>query len=301
MIASGPAYPQTVAKTSGVAVPREIPEPIKREVRQRCGFGCVMCGLPLYEYEHMLEFAIVKRHVADEITLLCDRHHREKTSGLLPIEAVVRANADPVNLRGGSSPPYPLHYSGGTYTVAIGGNQFTFSRNERGTAAAALTIDEAVMVGFDLVDDRMLLTLNVYDEGNDPVLQIRQNELVYSTSPWDISLVGHRLQVRAALGRFLTEIDFDVPSRVAVTRGHFLRNGVDVLVTPAYAIVVNNCIMFDGLKSQDHRGGIIIGDEASWGGFLRLGDVPRYRTYSEKDRKAARAWARAQLESDNSS
>ena len=61
-----------------------IPSGIQREVRQRCGFGCVICGMPLYEYEHMKEWAIVREHVADDITLLCDQHHREKTSGLLP-------------------------------------------------------------------------------------------------------------------------------------------------------------------------------------------------------------------------
>lgn len=41
---------------------RNIPLSIQRKVRQRCGFGCVICGMPLYEYEHMAEWAQVKRH-----------------------------------------------------------------------------------------------------------------------------------------------------------------------------------------------------------------------------------------------
>ncbi|MGU5889575.1 hypothetical protein, partial [Aeromonas hydrophila] len=82
---------------------RNIPLPIQREVRQRCGFGCVICGMPLYEYEHMEEWANVKRHVAEEITLLCDQHHREKTGGLLPKEVVRDANKNPFNLRKGVS------------------------------------------------------------------------------------------------------------------------------------------------------------------------------------------------------
>lgn len=90
---------------------RNIPLPIQREVRQRCGFGCVICGLPLYEYEHMEEWAIVKRHVADEITLLCDQHHREKTGGLLPVEVVRAANKSPFNLKEGNSKPYNLHFA----------------------------------------------------------------------------------------------------------------------------------------------------------------------------------------------
>ena len=72
---------------------RNIPLPVQREVRRRCGFGCVICGLPLYEYDHLLCWAVVQRHVAEEITLLCDQHHREKTSGLLPNDAVHSALA----------------------------------------------------------------------------------------------------------------------------------------------------------------------------------------------------------------
>ena len=70
--------------TSTVCNSRNIPLPVQREIRQRCGFGCVICGMPLYEYEHMEEWAVVQRHVADEITLLCDQHHREKTAGCFP-------------------------------------------------------------------------------------------------------------------------------------------------------------------------------------------------------------------------
>lgn len=74
--------------------------------------------MPLYEYEHMEEWASVKRHVAEEITLLCDQHHREKTGGFLPKEMVRNADSDPFNLREGVSKPYCLHFSGKTAEIA---------------------------------------------------------------------------------------------------------------------------------------------------------------------------------------
>lgn len=85
--------------------PRDIPLPVARVVRQRCGFGCVLCGLPLYEYDHLAGFANVQRHEAEEITLLCDRHHREVTAGLLPRNEVIAANGAPFNHRTGVSKP----------------------------------------------------------------------------------------------------------------------------------------------------------------------------------------------------
>jgi trigger factor len=62
----------------------EIPEPMKREIRSRCAFGCVICGLPLYAYEHMEGWAKVLRHVASEITLLCDKHTAKRRTAYCP-------------------------------------------------------------------------------------------------------------------------------------------------------------------------------------------------------------------------
>ena len=53
---------------------------LKREVRQRCGFGCVICGYPIYEYDHILGWAKVKRHLTMKITILCDQHTKAKTT-----------------------------------------------------------------------------------------------------------------------------------------------------------------------------------------------------------------------------
>ena len=142
---------------------RNIPLPIQREVRQRCGFGCVICGLPLYEYEHMAEWASVKRHVADEITLLCDQHHREKTGGLLPKEVVSQANLNPFNLRENVSKPYNLHFSGKDAEIEIGGNSFTCEDLGYGTAMVPVSVDGTPLIGLIIADGHLLLNLVIFD------------------------------------------------------------------------------------------------------------------------------------------
>lgn len=52
-----------------------IPAKIKRLVRQRCGFGCVICGSPIYEYDHIVNWSETHHHKAEELTLLCSKHH----------------------------------------------------------------------------------------------------------------------------------------------------------------------------------------------------------------------------------
>ncbi|WP_346909765.1 HNH endonuclease signature motif containing protein [uncultured Roseibium sp.] len=73
---------------------RNIPEDIKKEVRNRSGFGCVCCGSIPYTYHHnRIPFSEAKQHDPDDIVLLCDQHHRMFHSGALDagdIELAVR-------------------------------------------------------------------------------------------------------------------------------------------------------------------------------------------------------------------
>ncbi|MHB0562224.1 hypothetical protein ACX3RA_15640, partial [Escherichia coli] len=53
---------------------RRIPETIKRQIRQRCGFGCVICGFGFYDYEHFKpDFVDAKVHDPNGMTLLCSQ------------------------------------------------------------------------------------------------------------------------------------------------------------------------------------------------------------------------------------
>ncbi|HVL23463.1 MAG TPA: hypothetical protein VM450_05225, partial [Thermomicrobiales bacterium] len=219
---------------------RDIPDQVKREARQRCGFGCVVCGTPLYEYEHMLGFANVRRHRPDEITLLCDRHHRERTAGLLPVEAVIKANGAPYNLRAGASKPYDLHYSGSECEAIIGGNRFTTSDAGEGTVMIPVSVDGRPLIYFVLSNGHILLNVDVCDQRNRQMLLIHNNELVYSTSPWDIELVGRRLVVREALGRFLIDMVFEVPNKIVIERGKLFFNGVQILIRRNHILIENN-------------------------------------------------------------
>ncbi|WP_339463363.1 hypothetical protein [Pseudomonas sp. EA_105y_Pfl2_R69] len=256
---------------------RNIPLPIQREVRQRCGFGCVICGMPLYEYEHMEEWAQVKRHVADEIALLCDQHHREKTGGLLPKEAVREANASPFNLRENVSKPYNLHFSGKEACVEIGGNSFTCEDHGYGTAMAPISVDGTPLIGLILADGHFLLNLVVFDEFNRPILHIKNNQLFYSTEPWDIQLVGTTLTVREAHRKILIEIDFQPPNKIVINRGRFLHNGVEILVRPTNILITNNAMVLKNCHAHNCSGGIIIGHHKNpIGGFMALDGVPRY-------------------------
>ena len=256
---------------------RNIPLPIQREVRQRCGFGCVICGMPLYEYEHMEEWALVQRHIAEEITLLCDQHHREKTGGLLPKDVVREANENPYNLREGVSKPYNLHFSGKEAKVEIGGNSFTCQDRGYGTSIVPISVDGTPLIGIILADGHLLLNLVVFDECNIPILHIKNNQLFYSTSPWDIQLVGKKLTIREDHRKILLEIEFYPPDKIVINRGRFLRNGVEILVRPSNILITNNSTLLSNCHADNCYGGLIIGHhDKPFGGFMSIPHLSRY-------------------------
>lgn len=74
---------------------RDIPDAIKRDVRQRCGFGCVRCGSAIYRYHHFdPPFEEAETHVSDGITLLCGACH-DLAHGFLSRQTLQACNQNP--------------------------------------------------------------------------------------------------------------------------------------------------------------------------------------------------------------
>lgn len=258
---------------------------IKREVRQRCGFGCVICGMPLYEYEHMLEWAEVKRHVASEITLLCRQHHGEKTNGLLPKENVIEANKNPFNLKAGVSKNYLLHYSGKNVQLSLANSIFQFNNLQENDFFAPLVVDGLAIVGFRVEDGKLLLRFIAFNEFNIPILEIIDNELIYRTEQWDIEWVGQKLTVREGHGKILLQIIFEPPHKIQIVKGRILFNGIELLIGIDYMFCTNNSNFLSAISTTNCTIGLALGNSVppvSVG--MVLSGIPRYGF----DRKLAR-------------
>jgi hypothetical protein len=218
-----------------------ISRPIKRAVRQRCGFGCVICGRPLYQYDHVAPYSEVLEHEAENIVCLCNDHHGEKTDGLLPADAVIAANQNPHNLQAGESPPQLLHYYGFDCEAVVGSNICRFSWPV--LPFVPLIVDDTPIILFRIEDGQLLLTVQLFDAQNNLLLQVLDNELVYSVDPWDVEFVGKTLTVRNAPRDIFVGITFEPPSRVVIDRGHVWRNGAELAIAPHEFRLVPNVKM----------------------------------------------------------
>lgn len=269
---------------------RNIPLPIQREVRQRCGFGCVICGLPLYHYHHIKGWANIHEHIPADIILLCDKHHGEATSGLYPREKVIEANKSPFNLQTGRSRPLVMHFEGNSCEIHIGNNNFTTKTKGRSVESIPLMVDALPLIGFRLEDGHLLLNLNLFDQFNELVLRIINNHLFYSTSPWDIQFVGKTITIREKSRKFLIKLTFEPPSKVTVDKGRFLYNGVEILVDSDHILVANNCTSVEACSFVNCHVGLMIGRRhKAIGCAIHIRNVNRYLG----DNKASLAWVKS--------
>ena len=220
-----------------------IPDPTARQVRQRCGFGCAICGDPLYQYDHIIDYSVVREHHADNLTLLCVKHHTEKTKKLLTQVQVERANANPINVQRGISSPYGLHFEGTRFDVEIGGNKFFggLRDNQNCVNLTAISIDDVDLLSFKIDSSGKPFSERcIFDRANFPLLGIFENRVICYVSAWDVEFIGHKLTVRDGPGKILFEIDFLPPNAIVIDRAHLLCNGIEILVRPSHIYILNS-------------------------------------------------------------
>jgi len=232
----------------------------------------VICGRPLYQYDHLVPWSEVQEHETDNIVLLCNEHHGEKTSGLLPVAQVIEANEAPANLATGLSSPLDLHYGGHDCEALIGSNVHTWPEMYDGLMTIPILIDDTPIVMFRVEDGHLLLTVQLFDEDNELLVQVVDNELVFSTEEWDVEFVGRTLTVRSAPRNIFVGMTFEPPSRIVIDHGNIWRNGIGITIRPD-CIIVGQGNTMSGCSAINCTFGLATGDlpEGLGGGAFYIG------------------------------
>lgn len=163
-------------------------------------------------------YANVKRHRAEEITLLCQQHHGMKTKGLLADSQVEAANREPFNLRSETTSPLSLFFDGAVPEIVLAEQRFTCGDMRRPTVMAPFVINRQVPFGFILDTKGLLLNLDARNSKNQRVLLIRESELVLSRAAWDATIVGRTLSIWNEPRDVSLELEFNPPNRIVIRR-----------------------------------------------------------------------------------
>ncbi|MGY4227611.1 hypothetical protein ACVMIH_004972 [Bradyrhizobium sp. USDA 4503] len=254
---------------------RDIPAEVKRAVRQRDGFGCVVCGKAIYDYEHFdPEFADATKHDPEGIILLCISCHAKKTRGYLSNETIASARKAPKCKQKG----------------------FSFEEFDIGTTPPEILIGELSATDVETLieifgtkifsisapaEAHMPFTINALltDPNGNTILRIVDNEWQSPVENWDVETKGGKIIIRRGLGDIILVIRTEPPSKLIIERlymyhrGTFIscREGKPLSVTmpngttiAGTKITVRECDV--GLKVD--REGLVYGSGSTGVGFF---------------------------------
>jgi hypothetical protein len=191
---------------------RYIPTDVRLEVRKSCGFGCVVCGASIVEYEHVdPEFKNAHSHDPSTIALLCSRCHGYVTRKFWSKEKIKAALADPHSKRAGFSwgeldlgpEPPSIQFAGVLLTrchipLEVCGRPL-FQTHAPESPGGPFRLS-AVFTNAD----------------GTPALEIVENDWKLSSSAWDVELSGGRIVIRNASGGYSLILKLDPPHGVIV-------------------------------------------------------------------------------------
>lgn len=232
---------------------------LKREVRQRCGFGCVMCGSPVFDYEHIEGYGKTG-HAPEHMTLLCPEHHREKTAGRLPADIVREANAAPANSANGLSKAHPLYFSGNSMNIELGNVHVETTE----LSSSVIEIDDEAVLKADVVDGRLVLGMILRDADNRALLVVQKGQLKYAVSSWDITYEGTTLTIRRGPRDVVLRMKLVPPNRLIIERAEWWSHGAFLKVGKSCQIgegveLVNSNSRIQGAFFKDCRTALGVG------------------------------------------
>jgi len=216
---------------------RYIPAHVKREVRQRSKFGCIICRCGLYQYEHIDPlFMQAKEHNPECICCLCGSCHEKVTRGHISKELVKaaysRIQKQPMKM---VEPPVgPLDFHDGNVELVIGGLVYSpavrtilrYNGSDLIRIFPSTHSDEPGRISAILTDDKGVI-----------VLRLEKNEWIGSLHSWDIEIVGQQLTIRRKNKRIVLQIRLDPPGRIVVEHLDMRIHDSHIIATEkAYAV-----------------------------------------------------------------
>ena len=216
-------------------LPRDIPAPIKRKIRQRSKFGCVICRAGIFDYEHIdPEHSEATTHDPDDICCLCTACHAKVTRGHFS-KAYVRKKYKEVEAADVREVPPPfdgLDFHDGKAELKIGGISYdpgvTAVVKYHGNEIFSISPSESDMAGIN--------ALFLDDDGKES-LKILDNVWHGAVEAWDTEVVGPRIMVRKRKGVFALVLRLEPPGRIVIEKLDMRVGDAHILVSEqSYAV-----------------------------------------------------------------
>lgn len=193
---------------------RDIPEDVRRTVRQRDGFGCVICGNAIIDYEHIdPEFNDATIHDPNGIILLCIQCHGMKTRGRLSRSTIEAARANPK--------AKATNFSYGPFDIGNSFPEIAFGNVIAKKVPIILKIDGDNIIEVNKTEEPggpFRISARFKDRNGNDILYIKDNEFRTNSRNWDVVVSGQFITIHSAPRDIDLVIKTDPPDRLIFER-----------------------------------------------------------------------------------
>ena len=206
---------------------RDIPAAISKQVRRRCKFGCVVCGLAIRTYEHIdPPFSDARVHDPTKITLLCGHHQLESSKGLLSKKSIQEFDANPMGSRRGYVDSI-FDLGGKIPSLVLGANKLNLKPSQ------VFSINGLPILKIERPERRSrkwCLSGIFYGEKIQILCYIDRNELRLLAHNYDIVQIAKRFCISNIKGDRIFELKINPPDELIVKFMKLVLDGDEVIV-----------------------------------------------------------------------
>lgn len=238
-----------MAELNKYGLSRKIPAEVRRKVRQQSGYGCVICGMGVIQYEHVVpEFHDAEFHDPSAITLLCPSCHSKVTTKFYSKQKVLQAMKSPAAKSVGFSKDF-FDFCGPHPSIKIGG--MTLHR-----CHSPVVIFDRPLLKLERPKEPgspFLLSGTFCDTEGRPTLEIVENEWRAYSESWDVEVSAGEIIVRDSPRNIVLKLKVIPPEVILIEKLKMRFGFVDIdingetirLKTPDSDLTVSNCLAED--------------------------------------------------------
>jgi len=201
---------------------RAIPSEVKRIIRQHCGFGCVICGSGIIQYEHVEpEFHDATEHNPEKMTLLCPQCHAKVTTKFWSKEKVLKAMESPICKMQG--------FSREVFDIGHGYPALQFGGLLLKNCPIPIQVGEVPLFKIEPPEeDGAPFRLSGFfcDSKGVVSLKIIENEWQANSNNWDVEVSGGAITIREAKRDIHLKLVASPPDKIIVERLNMFLNGL---------------------------------------------------------------------------
>ncbi len=216
-----------------------VPAEIKRQLRQESAFGCAKCGYPIFDYHHIIPWAIEEHFRPEDMVILCPNHHRE--ADLMPEVEQRTYKTNPYNVAHGYVEGQ-LKITQKELAIKAGPIEFVSEGN------LICVNDEPIITLSANLKGTLNVSLRLFDENDTLCLLIEDNEWIYGDiKVWDIQFKHNKLSILKKSRNIAIVID--ASAKFVSLKGTFWRNKKKIVITDSEFLI------YDTLMNVDPVGG----------------------------------------------